>query len=94
MKAPGCVTTYPVCRPKVSLSRRQVARTAGGAPDEKKAGEKQPRPRYPILTLPAKESSEEHLQRSQDLPYCTFALLTHASFPAPVSASHFSIATL
>jgi hypothetical protein len=29
-----CVTTYPACRPKVSLSQHQVARTAGG-PNEK-----------------------------------------------------------
>ena len=46
------------------------------------------------LTLAAKESGEGNLHRSQDLPYCTFALLTHVFFAGPASASHFSIATL
>src|ERR1700676_5214172 len=72
----------------------QVGRTAGGRRTKKRAGKKQPPPRYPILTLSSKESGEGHLQRSQDLPYCTFALLTHEFFAGLASASHFSIATL
>ncbi len=32
--------------------------------------------------------------RFQDLPNCALAVLTHESFAAPASASHFSIATL
>ena len=50
--------------------------------------------RIRFLAPPATESGDGDLLRSQDLPYCDFALLTHASFAGPASASHFSIATL
>jgi hypothetical protein len=60
---------------------------------KKTAGERQ----FPAVVLDSllpKVSSELRWCRPYCLPYCTFALLTHASFVGPASASHFSIATL
>ena len=61
----------------------------------KKRPGKTPRPQIPDPSRrPREERGEGDLHRSQDLPYCTFALPTHESFAGPASASHFSIATL
>ena len=46
------------------------------------------------LTPVVNASGAGDSRQTQDLPYCTFALPMHASFVAPASASHFSIATL
>ena len=78
-------------------SHQSAPRRANGgqARDEKTAGEKTTPAAIPILSrCPQKRAAGRPLHRSQDLPYSTFAVLTHESFAGPANASHFSIATL
>ena len=67
---------------KGAPSQRYVRAGAG----QKTAGEKQSRPQIPnSLTLPSKQSRGGDPYRFQDLPYCTLALLKHASLAGAAS---------
>jgi hypothetical protein len=82
-----------------SSSERLHQSAPGGAKGGQRRTKKRPGKNDPaaipgLSRCPQNRSDERHLHRSQDLPYCTFALLTHVSFAGLASASHFSIATL
>ena len=88
-----CAKAQHGSRSENPIRSRPNARASWTAGQEKRPEENPGRnTRFPYAV--SKESRGGDPYRSQDLPYCTFALLTHASFAGPASASHFSIATL
>lgn len=69
------------------------AREAGRRGQKKSGRENCPRPCRPARRAARRADDAGTSHRCQDLPNCTFAELTQASFEGPASASHFSIAT-
>ena len=90
----GRLTARAACGPKVRISRHYSRQAASSPGQEYGRSKDNPGRNTRFLTPPATEGGGGDLPRPQDLPNCTFALLTHASLAAPASASHFSIATL